>query len=50
MGDRSGLREHLRRGHVRRLPYGRKKWVQCCVAGSRALGVVKKSTYAVEVG
>lgn len=47
--DRSGPREHLRRGHIRRLPDGRRTWVQCCVVGSRALGVVKKSAYAVEV-
>jgi hypothetical protein len=47
--DRSGPREHLRRGHIRRLPDGRKTWVVCCVVGSRALGVVKKSAYAVEV-
>jgi len=46
--DRSGPREHLRRGHIRRLPDGRRTWVQCCVVGSRALGVVRK-TYAVEV-
>ena len=48
MGDRGGPREHLRRGHIRRLPDGRRTWVQCCVVGSRALGVVRK-TYAVEV-
>ena len=48
MGDRNGPREHLRRGHVRRLPDGRRTWVQCCVVGSRALGVVRK-TYAVAV-
>lgn len=47
MGDRNGPREHLRRGHVRRLPDGRKTWVQATVVGSRALGVVRK-TYAVE--
>jgi hypothetical protein len=47
-GDRNGPREHLRRGHIRRLPDGRRTWVQCCVVGSRALGVVRK-TYAVEV-
>lgn len=49
MGGRNGPREHLRRGHVRRLPDGRKTWVVCCVVGSRALGAVKKSAYAVEV-
>lgn len=48
IGDRNGPREHLRRGHVRRLPDGRKVWVQACVVGSRALGRVEK-TYAVEV-
>lgn len=48
VGDRNGPREHLRRGHIRRLPDGRKTWVQACVVGSRALGVVRK-TYAVEV-
>ena len=48
VGDRNGPREHLRRGHIRRLPDGRKTWVQACVVGSRALGVIRK-TYAVEV-
>ena len=47
VADRNGPREHLRRGHVRRLPDGRRTWVQCCVVGSRALGVIRK-TYAVE--
>lgn len=47
-GERNGPREHLRRGHIRRLPDGRKIWVQACVVGSRALGVVRK-TYAVEL-
>jgi hypothetical protein len=47
--DRNGPREHLRRGHVRRLPDGRKTWVQACVVGSRALGVVRKSAYVIEV-
>ena len=49
VGDRNGPREHLRRGHVRRLPDGRKTWVQACVVGSRALGVVRKSAYVIEV-
>lgn len=47
-GERDGPREHLRRGHIRRLPDGRRTWVQACVVGSRALGVVRK-TYAVEL-
>lgn len=47
-GERNGPREHLRRGHIRRLPDGRKIWVQACVVGSRAVGVVRK-TYAVEL-
>ena len=48
VGDRNGPREHLRRGHIRRLPDGRRTWVQCCVVGSRALGVIRKSAYVVE--
>lgn len=48
VGDRNGPREHLRRGHIRRLPDGRKTWVQACIVGSRALGVVRKSAYAIE--
>lgn len=48
MGDRSGPREHLRRGHVRRLADGRRTWVQCCVVGARTLGVIGKSAYVVE--
>jgi len=48
VGDRNGPREHLRRGHVRRLPDGRKTWVQACVVGSRAMGMIRKSVYVVE--
>lgn len=48
VGDRNGPREHLRRGHVRRLADGRRTWIQACVVGSRALGVVRKSAYVVE--
>lgn len=49
MGERSDVREHLRRGHVRRLSDGRKTWVQACVVGSRARGVVERSSYVVEL-
>lgn len=45
-GDRQGPREHLRRGHIRRLHDGRRIWVQSCVVGSRENGVIHK-TYAV---
>ena len=44
--DRQGPREHLRRGHIRRLQDGRRIWVQSCVVGSRENGVIHKS-YAV---
>ncbi|MCK2097254.1 hypothetical protein, partial [Thauera aromatica] len=45
-GDRQCPREHLRRGHIRRLQDGRRIWVQSCVVGSRENGVIHKS-YAV---
>lgn len=45
-GDRQGPREHLRRGHIRRLQDGRRIWVQSCVVGSRENGVIHKS-YAI---
>lgn len=38
-------RQHLRRGHIRRLPSGN-IWVNSCVVGSAELGVVKKE-YAI---
>lgn len=41
--DRSGPREHLRRGHIRRLQDERKIWVQSCVVGHRELGLINKS-------
>jgi len=44
--NRQGPREHLRRGHIRRLQDGRRIWVQSCVVGSRENGVIHK-TYAV---
>lgn len=44
--DRQTPREHLRRGHIRRLQDGRQIWVQSCVVGNRSNGVIHKS-YAV---
>lgn len=44
--DRQGPREHLRRGHIRRLQDGRRIWVQSCVVVSRENGVIHKS-YAI---
>lgn len=42
ISDRQGPREHLRRGHIRRLQDGRRVWVQSCVVGNRANGVINK--------
>jgi hypothetical protein len=43
---RSGPRQHLRRGHIRRIGDGRNVWVQACVVGAKAKGEIEKS-YAV---
>lgn len=43
VSDRQGPREHLRRGHIRRLQDGRRVWVQSCVVGNRENGVINKS-------
>lgn len=40
--DRNGPRQHLRRGHVRRLPSGLKTWVTSCVVGREDKGFVDK--------
>jgi hypothetical protein len=40
--DRRGPRQHLRRGHIRILPDERRIWVNSCVVGSRADGVIHK--------
>ena len=45
-GLRQGPREHLRRGHIRKLADGKKVWVQSCVVGSKENGVIGKS-YAI---
>lgn len=41
--DRNGPRQHLRRGHVRRLPTGKNTWIQSCVVGSLKNGLIHKS-------
>ncbi len=43
VSDRQGPREHLRRGHIRRMQDGRRIWVQSCVVGNRENGAIKKS-------
>jgi hypothetical protein len=42
-GDRSSPRQHLRRGHIRRLPDDRNIWVNSCAVGSPEFGRVDKS-------
>lgn len=48
-GSHSSPRVHLRRGHIRRLPpdHTRKIWVNSCVVGNKAKGMVHKD-YAVK--
>lgn len=41
-GDRAGVRQHLRRGHIRRLQSGRNIWVNSHVVGDPSLGRVDK--------
>lgn len=41
--ERNGPRQHLRRGHIRRLPSGKNTWVQSCVVGSLRNGLIDKS-------
>lgn len=38
-----GVRLHFRRGHIRRLADGRITWVQQCMVGNKAVGVIEKS-------
>lgn len=45
-GTHQSPRQHLRRGHIRRLESGN-IWVNACVVGSSEKGVIKKS-YNVE--
>ena len=48
-GTHASPRVHLRRGHVRRLDYGRRVWVQACVVGSTH-GIVLKDYKLSTVG
>lgn len=48
-GTHSSPRQHLRRGHVRRLASGKKIWVQPCVVGAASNGVIDKA-YAIRGG
>lgn len=41
-GTHSSPRQHLRRGHIRRLPNTRKIWVNACVVGRREDGSTEK--------
>ena len=41
--DRASVRQHLRRGHIRRHPTAGNIWVNSCVVGHAELGVINKS-------
>ncbi|TAN06845.1 MAG: hypothetical protein EPN36_03695 [Rhodanobacteraceae bacterium] len=45
-GHHASPRQHLRRGHIRRLQDGKKTWVNACVVGAAEAGVIGKK-YAV---
>jgi hypothetical protein len=47
LGDRSGPRQHLRRGHIRVYQTGLRLWIQPTVVGSAANGMLNK-TYRVK--
>jgi hypothetical protein len=42
-GDRSSPRQHLRRGHIRKLQDDRRVWVNSCAVGSPEIGRIDKS-------
>lgn len=44
--DRASVRQHLRRGHIRRHPTAGNIWVNACVVGHSELGIIEKQ-YAV---
>lgn len=43
LSDRNSPRQHLRRGHIRRLNDDRKIWVNSCVVGDKQNGIVNKN-------
>jgi len=45
---RKGVRQHLRRGHIRKLPTGKLTWVKHSIVGDVSRGVVSKN-YKIEV-
>jgi len=47
-GTHASPRLHLRRGHIRRLPDGRKIWVRHCLVGDKNKGFVTKD-YSVDI-
>lgn len=47
-GSHASPRVHLRRGHIRKLPSGKKVWVQACVVGDKSKGMIHKD-YAVAI-
>lgn len=47
-GTHATPRQHLRRGHIRRLSTSRTTWVRSCVVGSRAQGEVHKDYHLTE--
>lgn len=46
-GTHRSPRQHLRRGHIRRLPTGKKVWVNAAVVGAKESGLIKKD-YAIK--
>lgn len=42
-GSRASPRQHLRRGHIRRLDSGKRVWVQSTVVGGNTSGMIAKS-------
>lgn len=41
-GQHASPRQHLRRGHIRRLQDGRKTWVNACIVGASQDGIIDK--------
>ncbi len=47
-GSHRSPRLHLRRGHIRKFPSGKKTWISSCAVGTGKRGVIQKD-YSVEV-